>query len=414
MSEEKRVKSGESSISRDSSCSRGSINSSCSSNSRVSSPARTTRIASNGSGAWKRVKLGEITTLFRGSYVTRDSVKPGPIPVILGGNEPAYYCDESNHEGPCLVISRSGASAGFVTFWDEPIFVTDGFLFEAKPGTDIRYLYYCPKSQQRSLAEMQNGAGIPHVRAADLKQRLIPLPPLPVQRHIADILSAYDDKIANNRRRMDLLEETARLLYRKMFGNSEWTMRALKDIACVNERNYSLKTLPSEIDYVDIASVSKGEIKDKTHYTASEAPGRARRIARDGDVIWSNVRPNLRAYALVLSPGANDVFSTGFSVVTAKRVPFTYLYFVLTDARFISYLDGRVTGATYPAVRPTDFEEYDMPVPDDTLLERFHSIVLPMFRQKTSLSHQNTILAEARDLLLPRLMMNRSEVVPEE
>ena len=170
---------------------------------------------------WPRVRLGEIAILKRGKYITKNSVGKGDIPVILGGQEPAYYCDQSNHTGPCVVISRSGASAGFVSYWNEPIFVTDGFLFEATEKTTIRYLYYFLKANQRFLGHMQNGTGIPHVRGEDLKAFPVSLPPLPIQRRIAEVLGAYDDAIENNRRRMAILEKMARELYRERFKRSK-------------------------------------------------------------------------------------------------------------------------------------------------------------------------------------------------
>ena len=167
---------------------------------------------------WPTARLGEVIIMKRGKYITRNDTRPGNVPVILGGQEPAYYCDEANHTGPCVVVSRSGASAGFVSYWEQPIFVTDGFLFEANEQSNIRYVYYCLKANQSLLGHMQNGTGIPHVRGDDLKAFEIPLPPLPVQRRIADVLSAYDDLIENNRRRIAILEEPARLAYRKWFG----------------------------------------------------------------------------------------------------------------------------------------------------------------------------------------------------
>lgn len=162
---------------------------------------------------WERVCVGDVAVMKRGKYVTRKDTRLGNIPVILGGQEPAYYCDESNHEGPCVVISRSGASAGFVSYWDEPIFVTDGFLFEANERCDIRFLYYCLKSNQSVLGGMQNGSGIPHVQGSALKEFPISLPPLPEQRKIANALTAIDRKIALNRKRIATLEAMAKEIY---------------------------------------------------------------------------------------------------------------------------------------------------------------------------------------------------------
>ena len=160
---------------------------------------------------WTWCRVCAVTLLKRGKYITRNQIRHGNIPVILGGQEPAYYCDESNHDGPCVVISRSGASAGFASYWDEPIFVTDGFLFECVGDTDTRYLFYWLKSFP--LGQMQRGTGIPHVRAEALNSLLFPLPPVAEQKRIvakidelfaiADSIGAAADGLENAAKRLD-------------------------------------------------------------------------------------------------------------------------------------------------------------------------------------------------------------------
>ena len=248
----------------------------------------------------------------------------------------------------------------------------------------------------------------------------LPLPDLRRQDAIVEVLSAYDDLIENNRRRIALLEEAARLLYREWFvhfrfpGHEDvkitdrlpegWGYRTLGDIAETNKESYRPKELPDEINYIDISSVAQGRVVSKTRIPASEAPGRARRKIRDGDSIWSNVRPNLRAYALMLEPDEVDVVSTGFTVLTATRVPSTWLYMFVTTDNFVGHLVNHATGAGYPAVRPDDFERAALPLPPRVLLDHFHEAAEPNFRLICKLDQQNQKLAQARDLLLPRLM----------
>ena len=160
---------------------------------------------------WAWCRVSDATVLKRGKYITRNQIHHGTIPVILGGQEPAYYCDKSNHEGPCVVVSRSGASAGFASYWDEPIFVTDGFLFECMGDIDTRYLYFWLKSFP--LGRMQRGTGIPHVRAEALNSLLFPLPPLAEQKRIvakieelfavAGALGTAAEGLGNAARRLD-------------------------------------------------------------------------------------------------------------------------------------------------------------------------------------------------------------------
>jgi type I restriction enzyme S subunit len=249
---------------------------------------------------------------------------------------------------------------------------------------------------------------------------MIPIPPEPVQKKIGNILSIHDDLIENNRRRIVLLEEAARLLYREWFihfrfpghehvkiidGQPEgWEQRRLGDIAVTNRESYQAKNLPLAINYIDISSVTERRIISKTSLPATEAPGRARRKIQDGDIIWSNVRPNLRAYALILEPEEIDVVSTGFTVLTASSVPFSWLYMFTTTDSFIGYLVNHATGAGYPAVRPEDFERAEILLPPKILLNYFHERTAPNFRLIKKLDQQNQKLAHARDLLLPRLM----------
>ncbi|MCD9020579.1 restriction endonuclease subunit S [Cohnella silvisoli] len=137
-------------------------------------------------------KLNEVGIMKRGTYITKENTVPGNIPVILGGQEPAYYCDTSNHDGEAIVISRSGAYAGFVSFWNQPIFVTDGFILETKDRLLIRYLYYYLKNMQGSLHEMKRGGGVPHVRGNEIMEIKVPLPPLEEQARIVAILDKFD------------------------------------------------------------------------------------------------------------------------------------------------------------------------------------------------------------------------------
>jgi len=138
------------------------------------------------------VALGEIAKMIRGTYVTKKNTVRGNIPVILGGQEPAYYCDTSNHEGEAIVVSRSGAYAGFVSFWNEPIFITDGFILEAKEDIVIKYLFYSLKNMQEYLHGTKRGGGVPHVRGNEIMKIKIPVPSLTEQIRIVAILDRID------------------------------------------------------------------------------------------------------------------------------------------------------------------------------------------------------------------------------
>lgn len=141
----------------------------------------------------KWLKLKDIATCFRGEYITKKSTTPGSIPVILGGQEPAYFINVSNHDGEIIIIARSGASAGFVSYWNEPIFVTDGFGYEARQEiVSFRFLYYILKNREGELNKMKRGAGVPHVSGEALENLTFPVPSLEEQHRIVSILDRFD------------------------------------------------------------------------------------------------------------------------------------------------------------------------------------------------------------------------------
>ena len=142
--------------------------------------------------------LRDIADVFRGEYITKKDTIPGNIPVILGGQEPAYYIDKANHEGEVVVIARSGASAGFVSFWNEPIFITDGFGFEARKDlVSPKYLYFVLKRREGELNAMKRGAGVPHVSGESLGKVELPVPDLITQEIIVSTLDRFD-ALCNN------------------------------------------------------------------------------------------------------------------------------------------------------------------------------------------------------------------------
>ena len=90
---------------------------------------------------WK--PLGEVAELKRGTTVTKNIAKEGIYPVISGGQQPAYYIDQFNRRGETITVAGSGAYAGFVMYWNEPIFVGDAFSVKAnEEQVLLRYIYH--------------------------------------------------------------------------------------------------------------------------------------------------------------------------------------------------------------------------------------------------------------------------------
>ena len=143
---------------------------------------------------WK--ELGEVAFLKRGKAITSKTATDGPYPVISGGQKPAYLHGDFNREGETITVAGSGAYAGFVMYWNEPIFVSDAFSI--KPFDRIlssKFLYYYLLEIQGILFSLKKGSGVPHVYPKDVSRIFIPIPPLEIQEKIVQILDKFTDYV---------------------------------------------------------------------------------------------------------------------------------------------------------------------------------------------------------------------------
>lgn len=292
------------------------------------------------------------------------------------------------------------------------------------------YYFLTADHQRWMMNQCSHGATMASLNQGILERIELPLPPFPVQQRIAGILSAYDELIENSQRRIQILESMARALYREWFvhfrfpGHEShprvasplgeipqlWEVKKLADVAEVNRAQINMRTAPAELRYIDISSVSPGNIDSLTTYSFADSPGRARRVIQHGDVLWSCVRPNRRSHAQVMHPEPDTIASTGFAVLTAKTVPFTYLYFATTTDDFVAYLTNNATGAAYPAVTATTFEKAVLLIPPVHLLMKFGDATAPMAEEIHTLQRKVQNLRRTRDLLLPRLLSGQIEL----
>lgn len=291
---------------------------------------------------------------------------------------------------------------------------TEFFVFRAKENiSDQDFIYYLAKSdivRQPAIKSMVGASGRQRADKGVVEQIKIPNIPLPTQRCIASILSAYDDLIENNLKRIRLLEEKALLRYKSIVKSEKLEKIQLKDVAFVNQSTLKSNSNIDKILYVDISSVSTGSIDEKKEYDLKDAPGRAKRIVKHEDIIWSCVRPNRKSFSLVWRPEENLIASTGFAVITAQAIPATFLYQLITSNEFVNYLENHAKGATYPAVTASDFEDATIQICSNRVMDEYDDEINPLFELKYILQKQNAKLREARDILLPRLMSGEIEV----
>lgn len=226
-----------------------------------------------------------------------------------------------------LLTSVGTIGIPFIVKNTKPFYFKDGNLIwlktsKALASVDPKFLYSFITSDfgKGKLDSVLIGSSQKALTISGLNNLKINLPPLLTQQKIANILSAYDDLIENNTKRIELLEEQAQLIYeewfvRMKFPNHEntkidvdtglpegWTNITLAEISKINANSIS-SSFDEDIQYIDISSVSTKSIDHTTEYQIKEAPGRAKRMVTHGDIIWSCVRPNRKSYAVIWKPG---------------------------------------------------------------------------------------------------------------
>lgn len=141
---------------------------------------------------WPTVRLGEIADIKKGKSITSAELKQGDIKVVAGGQNYAFLHNESNCPENTITISASGAYAGYVNFWEEPIFASDCATVNCRDLTMQRYVYNYLKYMQNAIYDLQKGQAQPHVYPADLKEFLVPLPSGDIQKIIENKCSEVD------------------------------------------------------------------------------------------------------------------------------------------------------------------------------------------------------------------------------
>lgn len=278
---------------------------------------------------------------------------------------------------------------------------------------DSRYMHYWFQSPLGQFALLSNATqtGVPAIARplSHLKSITLQLPDLCEQRRIAGVLGALDDLIDTNLGIAQSLKDLA-LSYFQEFLQASSAEAVLGDLVTVN----GSKAKPygdDSILYLDIASLGDGFIswpQDRVKW--NEAPSRARRLAPPGATLWSTVRPNRRAHALLTRAPENLVVSTGIAVLEPIQIGPAQLFALVDGDDFVDYLTSRSEGSAYPAVSSQVFEEAPVTCLFGKHSDRYESIAWPMWQQVEALEQENTQLRQTRDELLPLLMSGKIRV----
>lgn len=369
--------------------------------------------------SFQEIEFKEFVTLQRGFDLPKTQMKDGEVPV-LGSNCVIGYHNEAKVEPPGVVTGRSG-TLGAVQYIDEPYWPHNTSLWVKDFKDNFpSYVYY--KLQTLQLERFNGGASVPTLNRNVLDTLKIKVPDLPTQERIAEVLSAYDDLIENNRRRIKLLEESARLLYREWFvhfrfpghehiprtpsGLPEgWEEGKVIDLGeVVTGKTPSTKesdNFDGDIPFIKTPDMHGNSIVIQTEQTLSEkgANKQAKKFIPPYSVLVSCIGTVGVVSFNAFSSQTNQQINT---VIPKEENLRFYSFFALAALK--PRLEAMGGGATMANVNKGKFEGMPVIVPSEKLLEQFHEFCSDIFEQIKTLSLQNQKLAAARDILLPRLM----------
>ena len=382
---------------------------------------------------------------FGSNLTTRDYVDDG-VPVVRGVNLPddrSFFDDEfvfvrddkadellPNNAFPGDVVFTQRGTLGQVGLIPQdarfPRYVISQSRMKLTTDprkADAKFVYYffrAPTTAQM-VKNQALTSGVPHINLEILKNFEIPLPPLEIQRQIVGVLSTYDALIENNRRRMELLEEAARQLYREWFvrlhfpgyehtrimnGVPEgWAICRVCDFGqVITGKTPSTKDADNyggEIPFIKTPDMHGNIFVIETEAQLTEKGGNTQlgKYVPPGTLLVSCIG----TIGVVAITSSMSQFNQQINAVVPLEECFRYYcFFALKDLKQLMESIGG--GATMGNVNKTKFENLDVLRPSMSFLREFDDSCAPMFRQIHVLALQNQKLRAARDVLLPRLM----------
>lgn len=152
---------------------------------------------------WPIFSLSSIAEIRKGTSITQKKAIPGSYKVIAGGMTYAYTHNAFNREANTITVSASGASAGYVAFWKEPIFASDCTTVRGADDEHTEYLYHLLKNRQSEIQAASSGAAQPHVYPKDLEVLKIPQPDQVTLKKIVSECRSIDDDVQFSRDKIE-------------------------------------------------------------------------------------------------------------------------------------------------------------------------------------------------------------------
>ncbi len=377
-------------------------------------------------------RLGDIATMAYGKMPPKSILCDKGYPIFTGYRI-AGFANKFTHEEPMLlVVARGVGGTGDVKISPPKSWITNlSIVLDINPAlADKKFL--CELLNMAALKEkLDTGSAQSQITIGVLSAFKVHLPPLPIQQKIAGILSAYDDLIENNLKRIKLLEEMAQITYEEWFVrlrfpgyestpiNAEtglpvgWRMGTMQDLFDF-KNGYAFKSgtyvQDGQHKIVTIKNVQDGSFIPDTTDTIAELPSniKAHHHLSTGDIIMS-LTGNVGRVCLVY--GENYLLNQRVAkIVPNNPADRLYVYTLLRSRGTLTQLENISNGAAQQNLSPVNGSKMPALVPTRTVLNDFNKNIGDIIDLICLKNIENNHLREARDILLPRLMMGMIDV----
>jgi len=371
-----------------------------------------------------RYKLKDILKIGNGR--DHSQLKDGIYPVYGSGGF-MRSADQYLYDGKSVLLPRKGTLNNIQ--YVKGAFWTVDTCYYTIINEEITHPYYLYRLlNSMNLSGLDSGSSIPSMTSKCYYSIKVDLPDLPTQKRIADVLSAYDDLIENNNKRIALLEKAAQELYKEWFvrfrfpGHEKtkfvnglpegWNIKRMNDFCYVTDGTHDTpKPIDEGVPLVTGRCISNGFVDFSIAYNISETSHngiKKRSGLKSGDIIFSNIGTVgnccIVDYDREFSVKNVIIFKPQSMRDTA------YLYYWMNSSTMQEIFAAQTNGASQQFVGLTFMRRYKILVPDENTLNMFADKILPIVEQKRLLHQNNLNLIKQRDLLLPRLMSGKLEV----
>ncbi|MDE0324756.1 MAG: restriction endonuclease subunit S [Candidatus Poribacteria bacterium] len=296
---------------------------------------------------------------------------------------------------------------------------------------DPYFVYYLLSTKADMLHNVAGGVATPIVNKSTFANLGVCVPPLKTQRKIAAVLSAYDDLIENNTRRIKILEDMAQTLYQEWFVHFRFpgheSLRMVESSLGLIPQGWEIISASDAIFINPQTSIPRDTkkpfvpMKSATEHSMliteiEERTGNSGAKFKNGDTLFARITPcleNGRTGFVQFLPNDDEIAfgSTEFIVLRSKILNPYFVYFLAQTYDFRENAIKSMTGATgRQRVVNQCFDDYFFPSPNQDILDQFESTISPLFRKIQNLSERNTNLQKTRDLLLPKLISGEIDV----